>query len=202
MTINNHPNLLDRLLERCQQGDLQAFDQLAEAQMERIYRLAATIVRDDKDAEDIVQETLLRVFRQIKTYRREASFQTWLTTITVNVCRDHLRRQKLRRMLSLDWLQERADPQKPSLADQVDQRLQNQALWQQVDRLEDKYRLPLLLIYREHLSADEAAQALGLPRRTLYAHLKAAYEELSHDPHLRALEAAASAAAGLDGERW
>ena len=65
MTTTDNPNLLDRLLERCQQGDLQAFDQLCEAQMERIYRLAATIVRDEKDAEDIVQETLLRLFRQI-----------------------------------------------------------------------------------------------------------------------------------------
>ena len=182
MTNKNHDQLLDRLLERCQEGDPAAFDELFAKQMGRIHRLAASIVRDEKDAEDIVQETLLRVFRQIKNFRWESSFQTWLTAITVNVCRDHLRRQKLRRALSLEWLQGLADSRHPGVAEQVEGRLKNQALWKRVDQLAEKYRLPVLLVYQEHLSAAEAAQVLGVPRRTLYARLKHAYEQISRDP--------------------
>jgi RNA polymerase sigma-70 factor (ECF subfamily) len=172
-------NLLERLYGRCQEGDPAAFDTLFEACMGRVYRLAAAILGDDKDAEDATQETLLRVFRQFKLYRREASFETWLATITVNVCRDALRRQKLRRTISLEWLRNRADPDQTGVSNLVDQRLQNQALWRLVNRMDEKHRLPLLLVYQENLPAAEAAQVLNLPIRTLYARLKHAYDELS-----------------------
>jgi RNA polymerase sigma-70 factor, ECF subfamily len=172
-------HLLERLYGRCQEGDPAAFDQLCEACMGRVYRLAAAILGDDKDAEDATQETLLRVFRKFKSYRREASFETWLTTITVNVCRDALRRRKLRRTISLEWLRNRADPDQPGTASLVEQRLQGQDLWRLVLRMDEKQRLPLLLVYQENLSASQAAQVLNLPIRTFYARLKHAYEELS-----------------------
>ncbi len=172
-------NLLERLYDRCQRGDPGAFDLLFEACIGRVYRLAAAVLRDEEDAEDAVQETLLRVFRQFKSYRREASFETWLTAITVNVCRDHLRRQKLRRTISLEWLRERADPDKPGLAEAVDQCLQGHVLWKLVERMDEKYRLPLLLVYQENLPVAEVARALNLPVRTVYARLQHAYDELS-----------------------
>lgn len=169
---------LTDLLSRCQRADHAAFDELFDQFAGRLYRLALSILRDEKDAEDTVQETMLRVYRKLPEYRSEASFTTWVTTIAVNVCRDHLRRRKLRQALSLDWLRERPDEAHPSVPEQVDERLQSQALWRLVDSLEDRYRLPVLLIYREHLSPGEAAQALGLPLRTLYDHLRVAYTRL------------------------
>ena len=177
-TMTELTHLLMRLYERCLEGDPAAFEQLCEASMGRVYRLAAAILRDEKDAEDAVQETLLRVFRQFHTYRREASYETWLTAITVNVCRDALRRQKLRRTISLEWLRNRADPDHPGTARPAEQALQGQSLWRLVDRMDDRYRLPLLLVYQEELSASAAAQALGVPLRTVYARLKQAYAML------------------------
>ncbi len=189
-------NLTD-LLSRCQHRDQVAFDELFNQYLDRLYHLALAVVRDEKDAEDVVQETLLRVYRKIGEYRAEASFNTWLTTIAVNVCRDHLRRQKLRRAISLEWLRERPDHNQPGVLDQVDQHLQDQALWRLVDRLDDRYRLPLLLVYRENMPAAQAAQVLGLPLRTLYARLQHAYAWLGDQMQ----PTPAVPAASLDGEQ-
>lgn len=167
------------LLIRCQREDRAAWDELFQTCVVRVHRLAMTILRDEKDAEDATQETMLRVYRQIKTYRAEASFSTWLTTITVNVCRDHLRRQKLRRAISLEWLRGKPDVEKPGVTELVDQNMQKETLWTLVAQMDDAYRLPIVLVYQENLSVAEAAGILGIPVRTAYARLKHAYAELS-----------------------
>ena len=95
---------LDELVQRCQRGELAAFTELFRRYEARIYRLAVTILRHERDAEDAVQDVCLRVFERIKRYRAESSFDTWLTAVIVNVCRDRLRRQKVRRALPLGWL--------------------------------------------------------------------------------------------------
>jgi RNA polymerase sigma-70 factor (ECF subfamily) len=163
---------LDHLLCRCQQGDLAAFSELFCCFQDRVYRLAVTILRDEHEAEDITQEVFLRLFRQINSYREEAAFSTWLTAITVNACRDRLRRQKLRQALPLEWLRGRA--QRVDSAEMVEQRQLKRSLWEQVDRLEDKYRLPVILFYYEGLPADEVAQMLGLKISAVYARLNTA----------------------------
>jgi DNA-directed RNA polymerase specialized sigma24 family protein len=100
---------------------------------DKVYRLALTILRDVQEAEDITQEVFLRLLRQIHSYRGEAAFDTWLTAITVNACRDRLRRQKLRRALPFEWLRGRARRQDTDEA--VEQRQWKRSLWEQVDLL-------------------------------------------------------------------
>ena len=95
---------LDNLVQRCQQGELAAFSELFEQQETAVYRLALTILQNEQDAEDAVQDVFLRIFEQIKNYRGQSSFRTWLTAIVVNSCRDKLRRRKVRRAFALDWL--------------------------------------------------------------------------------------------------
>lgn len=79
---------LDGLVHRCQQGELAAFTELFHACEGRIYRLAITILQNEQDAEDAVQDVFLRVFEQIKTFQGQAAFTTWVTAVTVNICRD------------------------------------------------------------------------------------------------------------------
>jgi RNA polymerase sigma-70 factor (ECF subfamily) len=99
---------LSMLVYRCQQGELAAFSDLFRRFETRVYRLALAILRDAHDAEDAAQEVFLRVFRQINNYQGESAFETWLTAIAVNYCRDRLRQRKLRQLISLDWLRGRA----------------------------------------------------------------------------------------------
>lgn len=169
---------LDPLVRRCQQGELAAFTELFRAYEAPLYRLALAILRSEPDAEDALQETYLRVFRQIRDFHGHAALRTWLTRIVVNVCRDQLRRAKLRRMLPLDWLRGQAQPEAPDLADVVHHALQRQTLIDLIGRLDDNHRLPLILHYLEELPAAEVARLLGLRTSVVYSRLNTARQRL------------------------
>jgi RNA polymerase sigma-70 factor (ECF subfamily) len=163
------------LVNRCRAGDEYAFAALFERFQDRLYDLAWAILRDGAEAEDAVQDTFLRVFERIDRYRGASSFETWLVAVAVNVCRDRLRRRQVRRALSLDWLSpgwlprilgRGEDPAAAAL-----QREQRRSLWDTVERLDQRHRLPLILRYHYGLSCGEVAQALGLTTGTVYVRL-------------------------------
>ena len=166
----------DNLVQRCQQGELAAFTELFRQQESRVYRLAFTILQNKQDAEDAVQDVFLRIFEQIKKYRGDSSFQTWLTAVVVNTCRDKLRRQKVRRALSLDWIRGYASQQ--NMDEELFRRQQRQQLWTLVHQLEEKYRLPAILHYYERIPCDEVAHILGLRTSTVYSRLNNARHKL------------------------
>jgi RNA polymerase sigma-70 factor (ECF subfamily) len=167
---------LDQLVQRCRQGDLAAFSELFNLYQVRVYRLAVAILRDEHDAEDAMQDVFIRVFKGIEDYRGEASFTAWLTSITLNRCRDKLRRRKVRRTLSLDWLRGRAGEEDMSVL--VARREQQELLWWLVDQLRDEYRLLVILRYQEGLRCSEVARVLGLRTSTVYSRLHTAREQL------------------------
>lgn len=163
------------LVQRCRAGDLHAFAALFERFQDRLYDLAWAILQDDTEAEDAVQDTFLRVFERIDRYRGASSFETWLVAVTVNVCRDRLRRRKVRGVLSLDWprpgwlariLGHSEDPMEA-----MQQQEHRRSLWDTVDRLDERLRLPLILRYHYGLSCGEVAKALGLATGTVYVRL-------------------------------
>jgi RNA polymerase sigma-70 factor (ECF subfamily) len=79
-----------RLIARAQRGDAAAFDQVVSAAFQTVYNTAYRIVGNADDACDATQETFVRAFRAIRSFRSEASFSTWLYRITINVCLDLL----------------------------------------------------------------------------------------------------------------
>jgi DNA-directed RNA polymerase specialized sigma24 family protein len=82
---------LHTTLTQCRHGDPEAFARLFDYFEDDVYDLACVILRDPHDAQDVVQETFIRVLERLDSYRGEAAFQTWLTAIAVNCCRDLLR---------------------------------------------------------------------------------------------------------------
>jgi RNA polymerase sigma-70 factor (ECF subfamily) len=164
---------LEELVRRCQTGELAAFTALFRRYEARAYRLALAIVRDERDAEDAVQDAFLRVFERIKRYRGDASFDTWFTAVVVNVCRDRLRRRRVRQALPLDWL--RGKPRSgDDLVETVSRRVERRALWALVDRLDDRHRLPVILHYYAGLPCADVARILGVRLTTVYARLNTA----------------------------
>lgn len=171
----------DELVRHCQQGDLRAFADLVEQYQDRLFDLAWTILQEREAAKDAVQETFLTVFQKIEGFRGESALETWLVAITVNQCRSRLRRQKARRLLSLEGLAPRlfrAPKQGADPATIVAQQMQRQALWQLVNRLDERLRLPILLHYRYGLSGDEIAAALGVTKSTVYERLSQGRQRL------------------------
>jgi RNA polymerase sigma-70 factor (ECF subfamily) len=182
MNVSAEPEPLESLLAECQRGDLAAFARLFARCQPRLFDLAAAILQDETEAEDVVQETLLRVFERLGSFRGEAAFDTWLTAIAVNRSRDRLRRRRARRWWSLDslapgWLARLfSSEHDPAIA--LDWREQQQSLWEAVDRLDDRLRLPVVLRYHGGLSCDEIGRVLGLSTATVYSQLSAARRRL------------------------
>jgi RNA polymerase sigma-70 factor (ECF subfamily) len=85
------------LIRAAQRGDAAAFEQLVRAHDQSVLRLALNLLRSAEDANDIYQETFLRVFRNLNSFRFDCSFHTWLYRIVTNLCLDHMRKRKVRR---------------------------------------------------------------------------------------------------------
>lgn len=84
-------------IRAAQQGDQEAFEQLVREHDQSVLRLALNLLRSPEDAYDVYQESFLRVYRNLHTFRFDCSFRTWLYRIVTNLCLDQLRRRKIRR---------------------------------------------------------------------------------------------------------
>jgi RNA polymerase sigma-70 factor (ECF subfamily) len=89
------------LIRRAQEGDRSAFDALIRLYDQNVLRLALQVVGSPEEARDLYQEAFLKVYRSIHQFRLEAKFSTWLYRVVMNVCLDHLRRQKTRKEVAV-----------------------------------------------------------------------------------------------------
>jgi RNA polymerase sigma-70 factor (ECF subfamily) len=173
---------LHALVRRCQEGELEAFSTLFNEYQNHVYDLARTILRDRTAAEDAVQDTFLAIFQKIEGFKGDAAFETWLTAVTVNECRMRLRKRKIRQVLSLEQLSPgklfRSEGKRKDLSDVVHRRQERQTLWEMVDRLQERLRLPLILRYRYALPCADIAQILDKKRSTIYQQLNEGRREL------------------------
>jgi RNA polymerase sigma-70 factor, ECF subfamily len=88
------PSTDEELVARSMGGDLDSFNQLVLRWERPIYALAYRVIGREEDARDVAQETFLRAFRALKGFKGQAKFSSWLYRITLNLCRDWIRREK------------------------------------------------------------------------------------------------------------
>jgi RNA polymerase sigma-70 factor (ECF subfamily) len=84
-------------IRAAQAGDRAAFEELVRAYGQSVLRLAMNLLRSPEDARDVYQETFLRAYRNLGSFRFDSSFHTWLYRIATNLCLDQLRKRKVRR---------------------------------------------------------------------------------------------------------
>jgi RNA polymerase sigma-70 factor (ECF subfamily) len=82
---------MDRLIERCLLGDQVAWEQIVRQHWRKVFNLAYKFVGRHDEAEDLTQDIFLKIFKALKTFDRRANFQTWLISISRNLCIDHYR---------------------------------------------------------------------------------------------------------------
>jgi RNA polymerase sigma-70 factor (ECF subfamily) len=172
----------EELCERVAAGDDAAFDLLVERHRERAHRLAWSIVRNAEEARDLSQEAFIRLYRTAGSFKARARFSTWFFRIVVNLCLDHLRRDRWwRRMLAGPPQGARGHDDGPSAIERVpspdagvDANLTRTetmtALWSAVDRLSPQQRAAVLLQI-EGLPTGEIAGVLGCSEATVRVHL-------------------------------
>jgi len=95
------------LIEQAKKGDLDAFEQIVSRYETRVYTIAYRYAGNYSDASDLAQEALIRVYRNIHSFRGESSFTTWLYRVVTNVCKDELRRRSKDRAVSMDEMIEK-----------------------------------------------------------------------------------------------
>ncbi len=93
---------LDATIQRAQQGDVSAFEEIVSLYEKKIYNFTYRMTHSREDAADLTQETLLRVWLGVRRFRGDSSFSTWVFRIASNVCTDRLRSRSRRPALSLD----------------------------------------------------------------------------------------------------
>src|SRR5258707_5835404 len=90
------------LVHASKNGDVAAFEQLVKRYDRKLFRIAQHITHNREDAQDVVQEAFLKVFRKLSQFRENSQFSTWLTRITVNESLMKLRKQHSSREVSID----------------------------------------------------------------------------------------------------
>lgn len=105
------------LLERCKSGDHAAFADLIKHGSTAARRAVRTIARNPADVDDVMQETFVKAFQALRSFDQRSKFSTWLTRIAINNALMLLRRQKVKREISLDADGEERDTTSLSLAD-------------------------------------------------------------------------------------
>ena len=160
------------LVRRAQAGDLDAFEALTNRYERRIYSLALRILQQEQDAEDVTQQTLLSAMENLKGFRSEASFSTWLLRIATHAALKVIRKRK--GLVSLEEATEEKGgfdqiPHPEYIADwrQSPEDLAHtneirSLLEEALAHLDEKHRMIFLLRDVEGLSVKETAEALGL----------------------------------------
>lgn len=173
-----------QLIQRIRQGEASAFGDLVDRYGDDLFGLAFSLVGNRADAEDVLQQALLGVFRRIDSFEGRSSLKTWLVRIVVNQASKARRSRRVRRSIPIDPGSGRSDAKgegngvvvtTESDTAAVDSRLD---LLSMLEELSPDHREILLLRETQQMSYDEIAAALGVPRGTVESRLFRARQEL------------------------
>jgi RNA polymerase sigma-70 factor, ECF subfamily len=168
---------IDGLLRSHSAGDPRVIEAMVVDYRAPLFRLALSILHDQDEAEDAVQDAFIAAAAALGRYQVGSNFKAWLYTIAVNTCRSYLRRRAARTALSkvLFGLQHlrssQPGPESTTIRGETRQRL-----WGLVDQLGEKHRLVLVLRVGHDLTIHQISQVLGIPEKTVYTRL---YDALS-----------------------
>lgn len=162
----------EQLIAKFQVGDLAAFDQIVERYQGQLINFVGRLLNDRNTAEDIVQETFLRVYRNKHRYKEIARFSTWIYTIAGNLARTELRRRKIRNFFSISQRGEtEKDYEIPDTEINVEKSVEGSMvkdmILREVMQLPVYFREVIILRDLQDLSYEEISQMLSVPLGTV-----------------------------------
>jgi RNA polymerase sigma-70 factor (ECF subfamily) len=172
---------VDALIERCLAGDQRAWDLIVSHHRRKVFNVAYKFVGKHDEAEDLSQDIFLKVFRSLGTFDRRANFQTWLISVSRNLCIDHYRsvrkeRETINRDIDAADLSPASSDRGPHAAlEASDQRAM---LRRALETLPATLRSAVVLRDLQDLSYQEIAERLGLPEGTVKSRINRGRLEL------------------------
>lgn len=169
------------LLRRAQQGDPGAFEQLMAPLEQRVWRICWHYTGNREAAEDCGQETMLRVWRSLESYRGDCALESWVYRIAANCCMDYLRKKKRDKSVSMEPMQEQGfDPPDPSpgTEEQAVAADERRRLREAIASLPEDQREALVMTQLERIPYEDAARSLGVSEGTVKSRVNRAKARL------------------------
>jgi RNA polymerase sigma-70 factor (ECF subfamily) len=179
----------EALVERTVRGDNHAYDELVVRWQRVIYNLVYRMLGKEHEAEEVCQDAFTAAYLNLKNFRREAKFSSWLYRIAINLSTSHLRRRQRTSWESLDEMQEKGatadqdaaqwnvEPQ-PSVEDHAIEHDRARRVRRAMERLPQDYQAVLILKEYHGLTFKEIAEVLNIPISTVKTRMYAGLIEM------------------------
>jgi len=160
------------LIEKFQRGDIYAYELIVKRYKDQLLNFVYRFLGNQEEAEDVVQETFLRVYRNRHAYQRVAKFSTWIYTIAGNLARTELRRRNRRRIFSLSTLG--VEDKEYEISDELlsperhtNTVLSEEIIQREINKLSSKFREVIILRDIQELSYEEISKIIRVPIGTV-----------------------------------
>ena len=153
------------LIKNLKRGREEAYKQLIEEYGNRLLRTCCLILKDREEAEDVVQETFIKVFKKIGTFKEKSGLYTWIYAIALNLSRDRMRMKKDMLELKDEWIGN------DDVESQVEINIDRELLRKEIFEMNSLYREVLVLFYFENLSIKEISNLLNEKEGTIKSKL-------------------------------
>ena len=182
-------NLDDRkIIQSYLNGNLYNGDILIEKYKNLLYNLCNKLTKETNEADDLFQDTWVKIFKNIEKYDLSKSFETWVYTICVNLYKDKYNKKKRWLNVIKDYLSnDEKDREWNTLGDNSSlpdetyiKEEENNHLKDKINTLDDTYRIPLMLYYFKESSYQEISDILGIPTGTVKSRLNYAKKKLKN----------------------
>jgi RNA polymerase sigma-70 factor (ECF subfamily) len=172
----------DEIIERCLNGDQAAWEAIVRMYRRKVFNVAYKFVGRHDQAEDLTQDVFLKLYKSLDTFDRRANFQTWLISVSRNLCIDHYRAvRKERETINRDVDPSDFAPASPDtrVDTQLEQRDRVKLLRKALDKLAPTLRTAVMLRDIQELTYQEIADRLHLPEGTVKSRINRGRTELA-----------------------
>jgi RNA polymerase sigma-70 factor (ECF subfamily) len=176
----------EQLIGRFQAGDERAYVELVNRYKDRLLNFVFQFLGDMEQAEDVVQDTMLRLYEKKHYYKEIAKFSTWIYTIARNLANTELRKRKRRKTTYLSHMsKDERQYEIPAVQDNVDQSLHNEFIQDRIksaiSKLPEHYKTVIILRDIQELSYDDISNIVGVPLGTIKSRINRARLQLQAD---------------------
>lgn len=153
------------LIKNLKNGQEDAYRKIVSEYGDRLLRTCYLILKDREEAEDVVQETFIRIFKKMDTFRENSRLYTWIYTIALNLSRDRLRKKQDTLILEVEWVGNN------EVEYEVEKNFDRDLIRKELYQLNSLYREVLVLFYFEELSVKEISNLLNEKEGTIKSKL-------------------------------
>ena len=170
----------NELIQKFQNGDEKAFDQLVRNNLNNVFGFFMKVTRDEMSAEDLTQDVFMKLYKNLKNFRHDSNFSTYLYRINSNTVNSWITRSKWKNLLHLDQAPEQGEYDIKNEAEWT-----KEELWNEISKLPNKQRRVMILRITDSLSYSEISKITGMSEGTAKVNfhhgLKKLKEVLSND---------------------